>query len=211
MIKEVNKNTTIIQGYIQDKFTIMYESNNEKFYKNVVKVIRQSGIEDIIPIHVSEKLLTSKLKNVDTNTCVRISGEIRTRNYIDLADKHHTEVYLFVKSIYEETALPIDSEYIDINLVELEGYICRSSGLRLTPFGREICDITLAVNRRFGKSDYIPAIVWGRNARYIETLNIGDKVIIKGRFQSREYTKNNTIKVAFEISVSSIVKVEEEK
>ena len=102
-------------------------------------------------------------------------------------------------------------ENINPNQIEITGYVCKEPIYRTTPFKREIADVLIAVNRSFNKSDYLPCIAWGRNAKYVSTLNVGDKLEMVGRIQSRVYQKRideNTVeeKVAYEISLNKIIK-----
>ena len=142
---------------------------------------------------------------------VIIEGEIRSYNYIiENEEKRKLILSVFAKDIKKVT-----DEDLTTNEVTLIGYVCKKPIYRKTPFGREIADILLAVNRVYGKSDYLPCIAWGRNAKFAENnLEVGDKAIIVGRFQSREYVKKNgekeEKKVAYEISLSSIEKIKEE-
>ena len=124
-----------------------------------------------------------------------IRGEIRTRNYCDENKKTHCEVYVFVKETIEY------GEYDD-NKVTIDGFICKTAIYRETPLGREICDLLVASNRNCRKSDYIPCIAWGRNAKRISSNGVGTKIHIDGRLQSRIYTKDGEDRTAYEVSIT---------
>lgn len=169
-----------------------HECYNEKFYRIILETFRTSGIADYIPIIVSEKILVDQI-----NEYVYVNGSIRTRN-ID----GHLDIFIFAEEI---DYLNFDSDdRIDTNELELNGYICKCNKVRETPLKRVICDFIQAVNRPYGKSDYIPCIAWGRTARFVEKIEIGTPVVVYGRFQSRYYEKNGEQKIAYEISVQSI-------
>lgn len=184
-----------LDGKIATEPEFSHECKGEKFYKLFLEAGRKSEVVDTLPCLVPEVFL----KDVEVGECVGINGEIRTRN--NHSDgKSKLEIYVFV--------LGVDNyEGQDINSVELEGYVCKDPLYRETPLGREIADLTIASNRPYGKSDYIPCIVWGRNALIASDIPVGAKVRIYGRLQSREYVKmlddeTREIKVAYELSAS---------
>lgn len=186
-------NQVNLLGQMITDFNYSHSLYGERFYSATLEIKRESGKADIIPLLVSERVI-----NVDesiNNTCVHVSGEFRSYNQHD-EDKSRLKLYVFVHDIK-----PVDNMR-NINDVFLEGYICKPPTYRHTPLGREICDVMLAVNRAFGKSDYIPCILWGRNAYYVRTLNAGDCIRVAGRVQSREYVKDSETKTAYELSVS---------
>lgn len=178
-----------------------YNCCGENFYSFSVAVKRDSGVEDIIPVNVSHVLI----KNVKVGDKVCLVGQIRTYNKSQ-DGKSRLIIILFVQSV---------KEYInDLNEVELTGYFCKNPVYRTTPLGRDICDIILAVNRERRKSDYVPCIVWGRTAALISNLNVGAKVNVQGRFQSRVYEKKtddgNKKFTAYEVSINRIQEALEE-
>lgn len=178
-----------------------YNYCGENFYSFLVAVKRDSGVEDIIPVNVSQVLI----KNVKVGDKVCLVGQIRTYNKSQ-DGKSRLIIILFVQSV---------KEYIkDLNEVELTGYFCKNPVYRTTPLGRDICDIILAVNRERRKSDYVPCIVWGRTAALISNLNVGAKVNVQGRFQSRVYEKKtddgNKKFTAYEVSINRIQEALEE-
>ena len=192
------KNQVTIGGRISSHFTYDHEFFGEKYYKITVTVERTSGYADIIPVIISERLI-----NVCGNykgAYIAITGQFRSYN---LHENMKTRLLLFIFATYVELI-----EYPDnVNDVFIEGYISKQPVYRLTPLGREIADIMLAANRAYGKSDYIPCICWGRNARYVKDLDIGDSIRVSGRIQSREYNKGNEIRTAYELSVNLIESV----
>lgn len=174
-----------------------HETHREKFYTGYINTKRKSGVEDLIPITISERLLKEV---ADKGQKCTIEGEFRSYN--KMVDGHNRCILsVFVKNIFED-------EGDDENIIELEGFICKTSKMRLTPQNRRITDIIVAVNRRSGKSDYLPCIIWGDKASYVETFPVGTEVSLLGRIQSRQYDKvtDNGIekRVAYEISVSEI-------
>ncbi len=196
---EATTNTAVISGIISSGFTFSHEAYGERFFTFFLESERSSGISDILPVTVSERLTGSDFSPGDR---VEINGQIRSYNcYGD--GRTHLIVTLFARDM-RHCDLPEDQ-----NLVELNGFICKPCIFRTTPFGRKISDILLAVNRGYNKSDYIPCISWGRNAVFASRLNIGDNIKITGRMQSRKYQKKlsetETVeKTAYEISISRI-------
>lgn len=197
----MEENNVKISGVVESNLEFNNTQFGENFYKMMVSVKRNSGIKDCIPVLISDRLI-----NIRENYCgkfINIVGQFRSYNEHD--DKRSKLVlYVFTKE-YEF----IDDYNGDANYIELNGYICKDPIYRMTPLGREIADMLLAVNRQYGKSDYIPCIAWGRNARYIKNLCVGTHCKIIGRIQSREYVKKFSDemvenRIAYEISVSQI-------
>lgn len=190
---------------------LSHETHNEKFYTVKVDVKRLSGDIDTLEIIISEKLYD--IEKIELGTRYYIEGEIRSYNYyVSETERRKLVINIFAKnlSIAEET----DDECL--NNFELIGHICKKPIYRKTPFDREISDILLAVNRLYGKSDYLPCIAWGRNAKFASTLEIGDKIKITGRMQSRQYTKKlndneEEKKIAYEMSIITLEKKESEE
>ena len=183
----------------------------EDFYILELEIPRLSENSDIINIMVSEKLYD--ISSIETGDYFKIYGQFRSyNNYSGIGNK--LVLVLFAKEIEPCDESIFYEEDVKPNSLYLSGYICKEPVYRTTPFGREITDILIAVNRAYGKSDYIPCIAWGRNAKYSSKLKIGDHIEIWGRMQSREYQKkleNDEIitKKAFEISISRISLIEE--
>lgn len=192
-------------GEVVSEFTFAHEFYGEKFYNFYIKCNRLSDTSDILPVTISERLITDNIKPIGTP--ISISGQIRSYNSYE-NNKNHLILSIFAKEV-EYGA----NEDENPNTVVINGYICRKPVYRTTPFGREISDMLIAANRSYNKSDYIPCITWGRNAKFVSTLNIGENIKITGRMQSRKYQKkvseNEIIeKTAFEVSVSRIEIVE---
>lgn len=156
-------------------FELSHEFKGEKFYKCLVATERLSGNKDILPVIVPE------IFTKEDYTRVEIDGQVRTRNVKD-GDISHLNVYVFARD-YREA----DGE--DLNVFEGEGNLCKLPKLRVTPLGKEITDLLLAFNRDYDKSDYIPTLAWGRNAHRTADLEVGTKLKVKGRLQSRDYKK----------------------
>lgn len=203
----VINNTINISGIISSEFTFSHEVYGEGFYNFNVDVNRLSNISDKLPITISERLIDKE--TLPIGTYVHILGQVRSYNsFIETDKKNKLVLTIFTKDINiitKEDSLQIKNP----NEVYLNGYICKPPIYRTTPFGREIADILLAVNRSYNKSDYIPCIAWGRNARFVSSLEVGDNIKLTGRMQSRGYQKkletgNILEKVAFEISISKI-------
>ena len=193
MLEEENRVSLI--GKLVTPFELSHSTHDENFYKTEIKIPRTSGTEDIIPIVIPEETINL---NKDYNGIdIQIVGQFRSYN-----EDNRLILFVFASEIF-----PIYIEEIsesEMNQIYLNGYVCRKPTYRRTPGGREVCDILLAVNRSYNKSDYIPCIVWGRRARTAAKLDIGDNVHFNGRVQSREYIKENQIKIAYEVSVTNM-------
>lgn len=180
-----------------------HKAYGQDYYMIVLGMLRRSGYEDKIRLIVSENILCGRSPAV--GEILEITGQIRTYNKDD-NDKRKLEITIFVKNMTYIRGRKFDYE----NHVLLEGFICKTPTRRTSPLGREICDLMIAVNRLYNKSDYIPSIAWGRNAVWCECLEVGDKIAVEGRIQSREYRKYTEEgcaenRTAYEVSV---VKVE---
>ncbi len=204
MINDNTENNKIVMaGTVLSEPEFSHEVYGEKFYKFKLSVPRLSENVDIIPVTVSEKFFAGvKIKEGQN---VLIDGQFRSYNNFS-GEGNRLLLTVFVKDI---KIIDNFEEYASPNNVYLNGYICKAPVYRTTPFGREIADILLAVNRAYNKSDYIPCIAWGRNAKYAQALSVGDNIIIRGRVQSREYQKKISEdefenKTAYEISVSKL-------
>ena len=204
----MENNKVMLLGKVAKEPTLSHEVYGEKFYQFSLEVKRLSGSLDIIPIVFSERLLV--LDSLKCGTIVKLNGQFRSYNSPESA-KSKLLLMVFAREIILTEA----SEEEDQNEIFLEGFVCKKPNYRQTPFGREISDLLVAVNRAYNKSDYIPCIAWGRNAKYCESFVVGEKIKVYGRVQSREYEKKNedgtvSKKVAYEISVSKLEKVSEE-
>ncbi len=197
-------------GEVVSGFSYSHEIFGEGFYMVDVKVQRLSESFDVIPVMVSERLLDV---NADyTGMLICVNGQFRSYN------RHEERKNRLVLSVFAREVEFVDEveESSKTNQIYLDGYICKEPIYRKTPLGREIADLLLAVNRPYGKSDYIPCICWGRNARYASGFKVGDRCMIWGRIQSREYMKKldeETIekRVAFEVSVSKLELADKEE
>lgn len=197
----LNNNTVTLSGKVISEPVLSHKVYDEAFNILQLAVPRLSGQVDIIPITISEKLLSEE--NVKQNDTLTIKGQFRSYNKLE-DGKSRLILTVFVRELIQT-----DAEQ-NPNTVEISGYICKEPIFRTTPFNREIADILVAVNRSYNKSDYIPCIAWGRNARFVENLKVGTKINIIGRIQSREYTKvldknvDPVVKTAYELSISKI-------
>ena len=192
-------NKVYIYGEIVSEAVFSHEVYGEGFYEFYVKVMRLSGQADILPVTVSERIMTEEMK-VGGYICAL--GQFRSYNKVDGA-KSRLMLTVFVRELLE--APPVKNP----NSIVLSGYICKPPVYRTTPFNREIADLLVAVNRSYNKSDYIPAIAWGRNARFVRNLAGGDKIALSGRIQSREYQKKQPDEsfvsmTAYEVSISKL-------
>lgn len=204
-------NSAYISGVIAEEFCYSHEVCGEKFYTSIVDVERKSGVIDKVPIMVSERLAdvgsllicNGDLADKWVGERVYIYGEFRSYNKHD-GERNHLILHLFAREFF-----CIDDIGQDENSIELDGFICKDPIYRDTPNKREICDILLAVNRPYGKSDYIPCICWGRNAKFAGTLEVGIRLQVQGRIQSREYFKEisegySERRTAYEVSLSRL-------
>ena len=204
-MKNLENNKVNIAGVICSDFNYSHTLCGEKFYIADLEVERTSGKSDIIPIMVSDRMI--KIEDL-TGVSVEILGQFRSYNKrIDEKTKLLLTVFVYEIEVLENFIY-------NNNNVELIGYICKEPIHRMTPLGREIADFLLAVNRQCGKSDYIPCICWGRNARYVGNLDVGTKISIAGRLQSRTFLKKideetTEERVAYELSASKVEVVEE--
>lgn len=187
-----DNNQITVQGRIIGTPDYSHSVGAERFLKGVIKVVRTSGQADMLPFMVSERLAPDwTLGDGDDVTLI---GQIRSNNVFNAAHgRSHLEVLIFVREISHDAVLAFpesdNAPSSTMNNVVMTGRLCKAPTYRVTPFGREISDMMIAVERAFGKSDHIPCIAWGRTAKYASTLKVGDTVKIEGRFQSRNYTK----------------------
>lgn len=203
----IRNNQVNIIGEISSGFEFSHEVYGEGFYNFDVLVPRLSENEDVIPITVSERLIDIHTNHI--GEIVDVSGQFRSYNR-HLDGKNRLVLTVFAR----ELILVGDEEIVkNPNSIFLDGYICKPPLYRTTPFGREITDVLVAVNRPYNKSDYIPCICWGRNAKYASEFKVGQKMKVWGRIQSRSYQKRvgeeqYVQKVAYEVSISKIEKDE---
>ena len=196
-------NRVFISGEILTEAEFSHEVYGEGFYEMTVKVPRLSGQGDILPLTVSERLIEDR--NLKPNVFINALGQFRSYNKL-VDGKSKLMLTVFVRELLDEPRK-------NPNNIVLSGYICKPPVYRTTPFNREIADLLIAVNRSYNKSDYIPCIAWGRNARFAKTLSVGEKIAVAGRIQSREYQKKyseDDVKTltAYEVSISKLAAAE---
>ena len=201
--KVIENNQVTVMGEVISDFAFSHEIFGEGSYMVDISVKRLSDSYDIIPVMVSERLLDVNADYKGMYIC--INGQFRSYN------RHEEHKNRLVLSVFAREVDFIDEmeESSKTNQIYLDGYICKEPIYRKTPLGREIADVLLAVNRPYGKSDYIPCICWGRNARYASQFKVGERCAVWGRIQSREYMKkldedHIERRVAFEVSVSKL-------
>ncbi len=192
-------NRVYISGEIVTDAVFSHEVFGEGFYEFFVSVPRLSGQKDVLPVTVSERLIGAGMKKGDELCAL---GQFRSYNKIENG-KSRLMLTVFIREVLDFKASK------NPNSIVLSGYICKPPIYRTTPFNREIADLLIAVNRSYNKSDYIPAIAWGRNARFVKNLSVGDKIALSGRIQSREYQKKQPDETfltmtAYEVSVSKL-------
>ena len=203
MDKVIENNQVTVMGKIVSGFFYSHEIYGEGFYMMDAEVEMLSDSTDIIPVMVSDRLIDVTQDYTGVN--VSIGGQFRSYN------RHEEKKNKLVLSVFAREIDFIEEmeENAKTNQIFLDGFICKEPIYRKTPLGREIADLLLAVNRPYGKSDYIPCICWGRNARFASTFQVGDRCMIWGRIQSREYMKKITEeelekRIAYEVSVSKL-------
>ena len=204
----MNENNYVrITGYV-DKFIYNHTAYDERFYSSFVHSQRRSGTVDDIPVIASEYLV--KKDDLD-GKYVEIDGEFRSMN-MEVEGKSKLILQLFVKNIrIVKTKESADDE----NEIILDGFLVKNPIYRVTPNGRQIADMMIAVNRPLGRSDYIPCICWGKSAKWAENLEVGTEIFVQGRIQSREYVKRlsedeSEIRTAYEVSIGKMVVAENE-
>ncbi len=204
-VKEYTNVVNLI-GELDSNLEFSHEIFGEKFYNTKIKINRLSDSYDILPITISERLLEDI--DFENNKLVSVTGQLRSYNK-NIDNKNRLVLTVFVRDLKVS-----EEDNKDPNSIFLDGYICKAPVYRKTPLGREITDLLVAINRPYNKSDYIPSIVWGRNAKFAKSLKVGDRIQMWGRVQSREYEKktedgNVLKKVAYEVSISRIKKTSE--
>ena len=208
MDKVIENNRVTIIGEVVSDFKFSHEVYGEGFYVVQVAVSRLSNSVDIIPLLVSERLVDTTADY--TGMMIEANGQFRSHNSHE-EERNRLVLAIFVREL---EFIDVYDEEISTNQIFLDGYICKPPIYRKTPLGREIADLLIAVNRPYGKSDYIPCIAWGRNARYSAGFEVGAHIQVFGRIQSREYTKKVNEeecekRIAYEVSVSKIEFFEE--
>lgn len=203
----IENNQVIMAGEIVSEFVFSHEVFGEGFYMLEISVRRLSNSYDVIPLMISERLID--VTRDYRGETIAVSGQFRSYNRHE-EKKNRLVLSVFVRELEFAEEEPESSR---TNQIFLEGYICKMPVYRKTPLGREIADLLVAVNRPYGKSDYIPCICWGRNARYASGFEVGAHIQLWGRIQSREYTKKISEeeierRIAYEVSVSKLEFIE---
>ncbi len=192
---ENSVNTAVLCGWVAEKPAFSHENHGRRFYRFLLEVPRLSGASDLLPITVGEDLLTHTL--VGDGARVRVTGQIRTFN------NRAPQGRKLIISVFADTLQVCDED--EENTILLTGAVCKTPTLRRTPLGRDICDVMLAVSRKYHRTDYIPCILWGTVAQDIATLPVGAKLSLRGRLQSRNYLKvlpeHTEERTAYEVSV----------
>ncbi|MBE7048972.1 MAG: single-stranded DNA-binding protein [Ruminococcaceae bacterium] len=201
MLHCVEDNEACIIGVVSGCLTFSHDVHGERFYRFMLRSDRLSENADSICVTVSEKMLMET--SIDIGTSLKVFGQFRSyNNYTGQGNK-------LVLTLFAREITTAEEGEEATNEIYLNGYICKPVVYRVTPFGREIADILLAVNRAYNKSDYIPCIAWGRNARFVKHLDVGRNIQIWGRMQSREYQKRisdteTVTKTAYEVSINRL-------
>lgn len=206
----LENNRVALSGEVSSEAEFSHEVYGEGFYTVLLTTLRSSGTADEVPVMISERMCDIKTLKIGQHLAV--TGQFRSFN------RHEEKNNRLVLSVFARELEFLDDldEDVKSNQIFLDGYICKEPIYRKTPLGREIADLLIAVNRSYGKSDYIPCICWGRNARFASGFEIGDHVQVRGRIQSREYVKKfsdteSEQRIAYEVSVSKIDLLKEDK
>ena len=198
-----NNNFISLQGRVDGDVEFSHRVLDEDFYKFMLNVSRLSGVVDSLPVTVPKRLLENIVLN--DGDAISLTGQLRNYN------KYQENRTRLILTAFAKSIEAVGDEDENPNNVMLNGYVCKLPTYRKTPFGREITDVIIAVNRAFNRSDYIPTICWGKNAVLCRDLPVGANVLIKGRLQSREYTKrlgeDFEIRTAYEVSVGEIEEI----
>ncbi len=199
----IPNNEVVLTGTVETDLKFNHEVYGEGFYSFVIRVMRLSDISDLINVTISERLLQDI--SISRGDTVCVTGQFRSyNNYTENGNRLMLTV--FARDI---NMTPEEVNFKNPNSIYLNGFLCKKPVYRTTPFGREITDLLVAVNRAYNKSDYIPCIAWGRNARFAGNLEVGENIKIYGRIQSRDYQKRiseteTVTKTAYEISISKM-------
>lgn len=201
---EMERETNYAQllGTVEEEPVFSHKSYGEQFYEMKLAVARRSGYRDVIPVVVSERLMLEEFPALGDR--IAVCGQIRTYNKEEQG-RNRLIITVFAREYRQAAA----EECYDENYIQLNGFLCKEPVQRTSPLGRDICDLMVAVNRMYNKSDYIPCIAWGRNAGYGGRMKVGDAISLTGRIQSREYKKrdqegNAYVRTAYEVSVLKI-------
>lgn len=204
--EQMSNNKLHLCGEIVSDPVFSHEIYGEGFYEMFMSVPRLSDYKDVLPVTISERLIAAS--DIKKGSVIAVTGQFRSYNKIEDGKSR------LMLTVFAREVLPPENK--NPNIISLSGYICKPPVYRTTPFSREISDILLAVNRAYNKSDYIPCIAWGRNARYIRQLKVGEKIVISGRIQSRQYQKKideekYEQRTAYEVSINKILSADSER
>ncbi|WP_432408607.1 single-stranded DNA-binding protein [Wukongibacter sp. M2B1] len=207
-MKVFENNVSTVIGRPCSDLEFSHEVYGEGFYVFKMKIPRLSNYDDVLPITISERLIVNL--NFQEDRIFKVEGQLRSYNKV-IDGSNRLILTIFARDIVEEKLENVTNP----NQIFLDGYICKKPIYRTTPFGREITDMLVAVNRPYRKSDYIPCIAWGRNARFSQKMKVGDRIKVWGRIQSREYQKKLDEekvlkKTAYEVSISKMNVLPEE-
>lgn len=196
----IENNHVTLSGRVQETPAFSHSLYGEAFYTFQLVVPRLSGVEDTLPVTAGERLLPVLPQEGDA---LYLTGQLRSYNI------QQQGVNRLLVTVFSRSIMPMEEQESYTNDIMLRGFICKPPVYRTTPFSREIADILLAVNRPYHKSDYLPIIVWGRNARFASGLSVGDAIAVQGRVQSRHYQKtlpdgNVIYRIAYEVSAATL-------
>ncbi len=202
----MNNNVVLLSGTIVEEPRYSHQMYGEGFYESVLCVPRLSGQNDFVPFTVSERLMNDI--GLAMGSIVTFSGQLRSYNKL-VDGKSKLFLTMFVREVLK------NDPSVNPNSIDIVGYVCKDPIYRMTPFKREICDVLLAVNRAYNKSDYLPCIAWGRNARFMREIPVGTKVYVNGRVQSRVYQKvlpdgTTEERTAYEVSINRVEQATDE-
>lgn len=200
----MENNIITLMGTVESTPQYSHSVMDENFYSFVLRVPRLSETDDLLPVTFSANIYDENI--IKEGAKVRVKGQLRSYNKYS-----ETKTRLILTVFAKDINISDDTDEENPNEIFINGFICKKPVYRKTPFGREITDLIIAVNRAFNRSDYIPAIAWGKNALYCENLEVGSNVLLWGRLQSRNYNKriseNETqIRTAYELSITKIEK-----
>ena len=200
-----NENAGRFVGCVLSEPVFSHENHGEDYFRIMLQIARLSGSADTLPLLVSRTQLEQT--PVFAGERLAAEGEVRSfNNRSGVGSK-------LVLTVFVRTLRSAQADEPDCNRLTLQGTLCRAPIYRRTPLGREICDLTLAVNRRYGRADYLPCICWGTVARNCAERAVGDELRLEGRFQSRSYVKKlgeqSVSRTAYEVSAMSVQLLEQ--
>ena len=199
-MREIKNNRVIVTGVVSEGMKLDHETYGEKFYQMTIVSERCSGREDMLPVMVSERLLDTSVDY--TGQYIQVEGEFRSITlYESDSNKSHLKLMIFAKSVQ---IAPMSKGEWDRNRIKLNGTICSVPLYRVSPQGKEICDILLSVERTYGKTDCLPCVIWGEQAKYLAEQKPGTKMKISGKVRSHDYVKDGETKRAYEVFINEM-------